>query len=131
MPSPDLSDQLKQFVSRSINSVEQLEVLLLLKRDAQREWTADALSREISTSRYAAEGRLLDLRARGLATFREDGQLLHFRYLAGADDAVVTELAAAYVERRTSIITMIFSKPNDSIGSFADAFRLRRPPEQK
>jgi hypothetical protein len=130
MSPPDLSDTLKQFIARNIHSVEQLEVLLLLKRDAQREWTADALSREISTSRYAAEGRLLDLRARGLAAYREEGQLLHFRYQSGPDDAAVAELAAAYGERRTSIITMIFSKPNDSIGSFADAFRLRRPPDK-
>ncbi len=129
---PDLSDTLKQFIARHIHSVEQLEILLLLKRSAPREWTADEVSREISTSRYAAEARLMDLRARAVVAMREDGQVLWFRYdPATPDDALVGQLAAVYAERRTSIITMIFSKPSDSVSSFADAFRLRRPPESK
>ncbi len=128
----ELSDILKQFVARHIHSVEQLEVLLLLQRSAPREWTADEVSREISTSRYAAEARLMDLRGRGLVSMREDGQVLHFRYdPATPDDAHVGQLAAVYAERRTSIITMIFSKPSDSVSSFADAFRLRRPLDKK
>lgn len=129
---PDLPDPLKQFIGRHINSVEQLEILLLLKRSAPREWSAEEVSRELSTSRYAAEGRLMDLASRHLAAIREDGPLLHFRYVAGnPDDALVAQLMEVYAQRRTSIITMIYSKPADRIASFADAFRLRRPPPDR
>lgn len=123
----EFSDTLKQFIAKHINSVEQLEVLLLLKRTAPREWTADQVSQEMTTSRYAAEGRLHDLHARGLFVFREENQVLYFRYdPANPADKAVSELGEVYAQRRTTVITMIFSKPVDGITRFADAFRIRR-----
>src|SRR5687768_8725161 len=119
MPA-DLPDPVRQFIARHIHSVEQLEILLLLQRTLPREWSAEAVSREISTSRYSAETRLMDLRARGLATMREEGQVLYFSYQPASPDHMhVTQLSGAYAERRTSIITLIFSKPTDSITIFA------------
>lgn len=129
---PDVSPSLRQFVARHIHSVEQLEVLLLLKRTPDREWTVEEVSREISTSRYSAEGRLMDLAARGLIASRQHDQELRFVYgQGGADDAMVIELARVYAERRTSVITMIFATPEDSITTFSNAFRLRQSPEKK
>lgn len=129
--TPDPSVPLKQFISRHIHSVEQLEILLLLQRTPNRQWRAEEVSKELATSRYAAEGRLMDLAARGLISGRQHDDELLFLYEAGGSEAeTIVELARVYAERRTSVITMIFSKPQDSITSFADAFRLRTPPEK-
>ena len=35
-------------------------------------------------------------------------------------------LAACYVDRRVTIIGLIYGRPNDPIRQFADAFRIRR-----
>jgi hypothetical protein len=35
-------------------------------------------------------------------------------------------LAACYRERRTTVITLIFSRPADAVRSFANAFKLKK-----
>jgi hypothetical protein len=45
-------------------------------------------------------------------------------------DRTASDLARLYPERRFTIIEIIFSKPNDKIRSFADAFRIRRDPDE-
>jgi hypothetical protein len=130
--SPGPSDSLKQFIVRHINSVEQVEVLLLLKRSSPREWTAEAVSREISTSRYSAEGRLMNLQTRGLIALREEDHVLHFWYdAANPHGPLIDELAKEYLERRTTIITMIFAPRSDSVTTFAQAFDLRNSPKDQ
>lgn len=119
-------ENVRRFIARHIQSVEQLEVLLLLQRSPEREWTARQVSDALASHPYSAETRLLDLRARGLLTGRENGGELTYRYAPPPDVApVVTSLASAYAERRTSIITLIFAKPIDSVRTLADAFVVR------
>ena len=121
----------ERFIAQHLNSVEQLEVLLLLHRSHGREWSAGEVSRELSSHPHSAESRLLDLRARGLVAAREDGQEFRYHWAppAGVDE-VVAALARVYAERRVSVITAIFAKPLDSVRTLADAFRVR-PPERK
>jgi predicted ArsR family transcriptional regulator len=123
-----LDADVERFVAQHIHSVEQLEVLLLLQRSGDREWSAADVSRELSSHPHSVESRLLDLRARGLVSAREDGPSLFYRYAPPAELApVIARLQEVYAERRVSVITMIFAKPIDSLRTLADAFRLRGP----
>lgn len=118
-------------IAEHIHSVEQLEVLLLLRSQPEREWTAAEVSQELSSHPHSVETRMLDLRARGFVASREGEQEFVFRYapVSGLDH-VVEGLARAYAIRRTSVINLIFSKPIDSVRTLADAFRLRKPEER-
>lgn len=122
-----LEPDVERFIAAHIHSVEQLEVLLLLHRGGDREWSAQDVSRELSSHPHSVESRLLDLRARGLIEAREDGPGgLSYRFAPPA--ALVATIAAlqqAYTERRVTVITAIFAKPIDSIRTLADAFRIR------
>jgi hypothetical protein len=127
-----ISEGLQRFVAQHIHSVEQLEVLLLLRKSPEREWTAGEVSRALSSHPHSVETRMLDLRARGLVASREGDREFVFRYAPEAGlDALVDELARAYGERRTSVINLIFSKPIDSVRTLAEAFRLRKKEEEK
>jgi hypothetical protein len=117
----------RSFITDHINSVEQLEVLLLLRRGADKEWNAAAVSQLLYTPPEAAARRLADLAALGLLAVSTIDEPF-YRYQPGTREqaALVGRLAQLYEERRVSVISLIYSKPNENVQAFADAFRLRK-----
>jgi hypothetical protein len=130
MPDDKIPADVKRLIHNHINSVEQLEVFLLLREQSDREWNAVEVSRELriqpesAATRLAAltEGRLL------ASTGGADKTALCYRYQPATSDLerAASGLSAAYKERRYSVIDLIFSKPTDNIRTFSDAFRIRR-----
>ncbi len=119
-----LPDDVARFIDEHVHSVEQLEVLLALRAEPEREWTADELSAVVATSPASVSLRLADLGDRG---FVARGSVPDsFRYAAPAHTArVIDALADCYGRLRVRVISRIFSKPSEGARSFADAFRLR------
>lgn len=117
---------------RHIDSVHQLELLLLLKRYEDRAWTASELARELYTSPIATEEslrRFVDLKL--VLNETKSDQDTAYRYMAGEQDGNVSELMEAYKQYRVRIIDTIFSKSTDSLRDFSNAFKLRRDEEQR
>ncbi|WP_211193936.1 hypothetical protein [Pyxidicoccus fallax] len=110
-----------------IDSIEKLEVLLLLRARAEREWTAAEVALELRITDVSADARLADLTASGLLVC-DAGRPEKFRYspIRSEDVRSIAELAMAYAERRVSVITFIFSKPQNHVQGFADAFLFRK-----
>jgi hypothetical protein len=123
----DLPEAVRRLIAEHIDSVEQLEILLLLHQHPERSWTAESVARELRVSPLSAGDRLKDM-ARAAILSKVKGTEGEYRYapenpqLGGA----VSGLATAYSERRVTVINLIFSKPVDKIRTFADAFRLRK-----
>ena len=120
----DLPDECRAFILEHIGSVVQLEALLLLRRSGQP-WTVEALARELRVEPNGAIVPLTDLRRRGLLRRLRDPE--RFEYAPGTAETArcVDLLDAAYQDRRVTVINLIYSRPQDAIRSFADAFRLR------
>ena len=119
----EVTARAKDFIARHIHSVEQLEVLLLVRAAPDRDWTANDISRALVTARDTALVRLEDLEQRGLTQRSGEG----WRYAAAGQVArAVDDVAAAYASRRFTVVELIFSKPSDQASVFADAFRVRR-----
>lgn len=120
------SPAVHRIVERHIQSVAQLEVLLLLHRQRESSWTAAEVAEELRIDDAWAASQLEELVAGGFLKRDDQG----FRYAPREELAAgVAELEAAYRDRRVSLITLIFSKPVDKVRLFADAFRLRKDPE--
>jgi hypothetical protein len=123
----DFTSELKQFVAQHIESLLQLEMLLLLRQDPKRRWTADEVAKSLYATPEMCAGLLTGL-ARG--GFLESGSAPELRWHyqpANADlDRLLGELSAIYHERRVAVISLIFSKPVNKVQTFADAFRLRK-----
>jgi hypothetical protein len=119
--------RVQRFISNHIDSIEKLEVLLLLRARTDKDWTAREVSLELRITESSALMRLEDLTARRLLMERP-GSPPTFRYNpASAEDVQdINELQATYSTRRVSVISFIFSKPLDKVRGFADAFRLKR-----
>lgn len=121
MAKREFSSGFRTFVNKNISSVEQIEVLLILHANPEREWTVHEISAILRSSPYAIESRMPGLIAAKLARKTEGG----YQYVAsGRSHAHVEELQEEYSARRFSVIELVFSKPSP-LQSFADAFRLR------
>jgi hypothetical protein len=111
--------------------VHQLELLLLLKRYEDRAWTAAELARELYTSPIAVEDSLRRFVIHNLASNHSTiGKESSYRYLSNEMDGCVCELVEAYKHYRVRVIDTIFSKSNDSLKDFSNAFKLKRDEEE-
>jgi hypothetical protein len=128
-----VSEAVQQFIVKYISSVDQLEILLLLKQDPRRAWTADETARALFTQTESVAIRLVELTSQGLLSEKKLAERAVYQYGPRTPDldAVVTELARVYPAYRVSVINLIFSKPIDKIRTFADAFRFKKDDEQE
>lgn len=118
------STDLKDFISKNIHSVAQLEILLMLRSDPQRYWTADEITQKLYLQLQMTSQLLSEIVERGLANRADSGYLYH--PANDADRNAIDCLDRMYHERRVTVISEMFSKPKDSLRAFSDAFRLRR-----
>ena len=106
MPSHVLSPTARRFLTEDVDSVLQLELLLLLHRDATVAWTPDGVSRELRAPEPWVADQLTQLTLAGPLVQADD-----HRYAFNADDTLaptVTEIAALYPQRRATLIELIF-----------------------
>jgi predicted ArsR family transcriptional regulator len=125
----ELSARVRQFIDHNIESLAELETLLLMRRNPQGSCDAADIAKALYISNEQAGRLLADLARRGMITVTESQPT---RYTLNpsnaASDAAVAEVATAYEERRVAVISLIYSKPLNKVQTFADAFRLRKDP---
>lgn len=101
-----LPDDLRAFIARNIHSVEQLEILLFVRRRPADSHTAAAIARELHFDVNSTATRLAELDRSGVLRQTRDG----YRYAAaGALDAAVGALSEAYSDRRVAVISVIYA----------------------
>lgn len=118
-----ISPDLLAFMRHNLTSVWALELLLLLRRTPDRDWTCAALVSELRASEPLVSGILEHLGRTGLVAADADGSV---RYApAGAAIAgLCDQLEAAYRQRPVAVVGAI-SAPADRLQALADAFRIR------
>jgi hypothetical protein len=116
-------ENVKKFIYDFIDSVEQLDILLYVRKNCTRSCTAEELSKELRSSVSSINKRMEDLKTKGLIGVGEDPN--SFQYFKGTDDRenVLDELAEEYKVRRHLVLEIIFS-PLKKARGFADSFLL-------
>ena len=123
MSEESIPADLRDFIVRYIDSVAQLEALLLLYWEKSTNWTANKLSKRLYISDAEALVLLSRLTADGLAV-AADGQF-SFRPKLPEHEEMLEQLASAYSTRLIPVTNLIHSKP-PRIREFSDAFRIRK-----
>jgi hypothetical protein len=122
----EISAEVKRFIHRTINSVEQLEVLLFLMSNAEEEWTAQEASERIRLSAEQVALCMAELVEAQLLKVGAGGRYRYAPKSSALEQEVADSLDRAYRERRSSVIELIYSRPLENIRVFSDAFRIRR-----
>ena len=127
MTDEGIPPEVRAFLADNIDSVVQLEALLLLHGNPDRAFTPEELSRELRIDPAWSEPNLRQLCGRHILVCEESPDA-RFRYAPQANELrrTIDALAGCYATRRVSVIAQIFSKPPSPLQHFADAFRLRK-----
>ena len=125
MSDEPISPAVRALIAERIESVPELEAVLLLRADPHRAWTAEEAGQRLYVSTTVAAHVLAQLRERGF--FDQTGET--YRYAPESPElaAAVDDLATAYSRHLVAVTQLIHAKPSRSVREFADAFRLRRP----
>lgn len=119
--------EIRRFIEQRIESLGQLEALLLLHREPERRWHPEQIAKALYVPIDVAAGLLAEFAKQGFATVvsSEEPQF-SYRSNDAETHRLIDRLAAIYQERRVAVISMIYSKPMNKVQTFADAFRLRK-----
>jgi hypothetical protein len=125
----DLPAAVGRFLREEIASFERLAVLLLVRRQATRWWSAHAVALDLLMPVDAAQAHLEHLSARNLLDIRLSESVIYC-YKPGTDDLaqLVDRVADAHDHHLDAVVNAFTFRPGESIRLFADAFRLRRGP---
>jgi hypothetical protein len=117
-----LPELVRAFILKNIDSVAELEALLLARASAS-EWDVASLANRLYVTEAEARVVLESLHSRGLLSLEGD----RFKYAPASDSlrGEVEALAAAYPQFLIPITNIVHRKPRASLRAFADAFRLR------
>jgi DNA-binding transcriptional ArsR family regulator len=111
-----------RFIREHIRSVWALELLLRLKAEPERCWSADELVEAMRASHALVDGNLDALTAAGLVV-PDDKGCFRYRPAAPVLAALCDELAETYRVRPVTVIRWI-STPVERLQSLADAFKF-------
>lgn len=119
--------EVESFVHQYIDSLEELEVLLLLHAERTRSWTPEQMHERIRSSVVSVTKNLAALMVFGVAEAAADVPG-GYRYAPKSEslNRAITGLAEAYAQRRARVIELIFSKPSERLRGFSDAFKLKK-----
>lgn len=120
-----IPEDLRNFILRHIDSVVQLEALLLLRNNPDKTWDAASTANRIYAAEQDAAESLAQLCADGLL----DCSKATYRYenVSPENRAMVDRLAESYRRHLIPVTNIIHAKPR-RIRAFADAFKFRKDP---
>jgi hypothetical protein len=124
--SSALPEDARQFLLRYIDSVEQLEVLLLLSGSPTTSWSPEAVAQALYSNPTSVAYRLAMLQRHGLIQAAEPQSSYRYQPENPALHEAVSQVAGLYKARRVAVITYIASQPMANVKAFSEAFRLRK-----
>lgn len=116
----------RTLITDHLTSVAQLEILLLLHDAPDRQFRPGEVAETLRIDPAWAEDELNGLERAGLLERDVAGGSFQFAPRTPELGHAVDGLAKSFATHRVSVITLLFSTPSEGIGSFADAFKIRR-----
>jgi len=118
-----IPEDLHDFILRHIDSIAQLEALLLLRRNPTDAWTAEVGAKRLYIGEAEAKNALDQLCESGLLSCADD----RYRFDPQSDEQrqMVERLADSYSQHLIPVTNLIHGKPR-RLREFSDAFKIRK-----
>jgi DNA-binding transcriptional ArsR family regulator len=125
----DLPDDVRKFLRDGIESYEEMEIALHLRRRRDTAQSADEIAAQIHTTEEVTGAALARLRDAGVIVLVGEGRSAAFRYSPRSEElgATLDRLAAAYDGRRLELMKLMAANAIERVRSaaartFADSF---------
>ena len=120
-----MSEELQSFIARYIHSIEQLEIVCALNENAQASMSVDEIYLKIKSNKDSIAACLDNFQKEGLVE-RAEGSRFQLSPKLPDLNRRISELWAAYRDRRVTLIETIYGRPRSDVHYFAEAFKLRK-----
>jgi len=120
----ELPEEIASEVDKYVDSLECLEVLLLMYREAARVWSIDQVAGELRIKSDTAARHLERMASLGLLEAENPTGDFRFHPADEARASGARIIVDAYATRRIALINHIASRALSRIRSLADAFRM-------
>jgi hypothetical protein len=113
------------FLQANIDSVDQLEILRLIAKNSEQEYSDVQLAKDLQISQELVESQVKALHSRGLLNLVSE-QPLVFKYgtRSSEQEIPLQTLIQTYLERPVSLIKMVYENQKQ-MKLFSEAFRLK------
>jgi hypothetical protein len=118
--------KISSFILEKIDSVAQLEALLLMRANRDEEWSAGTLAKRLYISESETAAILTALSARDFLQSGSDTLLFRYKPSSLPFQLMVDRLAELYAKQLVPITNLIHSKAKTRVQKFADAFRFTK-----
>jgi len=127
MSSDLIPDDIAQFILKKIDSVAQMEALLLLRANSDQEWDAAAVAKRLYIEEPQASMTLARL-LEGKLLIASADEPRRYRYQPSAPELrpLVDRVAEIYSKQLVPVTNLIHSRPQTRVQEFADAFKFRK-----
>jgi hypothetical protein len=123
----ELSEKLKSFVTTCIDSVEQLQVLILLLEDTGKGWRVNEIAQRLRSVDSSITKRLEDLYVRKVIRRNSsDPSEYAFELIQPEFRDVIFELATVFKARPYKIVDLIYERPREAIRAFSETFNFKK-----
>ncbi len=131
MRANGIPEDIRDFILKYIDSVELLNVLMLFQANPNKEWSSQDIETTIRSSNASIQRRLQDLYARGVLIEKSPLKDRHAFTPKTEETADLINKVAAYNKLFPyRVIDLIYSRPAETLRSFADAFRIGKKEEK-
>jgi hypothetical protein len=122
-----IPEDVKQFILEKIDSVAELEGLLLFSRNPENDWSVEELARRLYATPEQTADVLTRLYSQNFLTVKA-GEPLTYQYRPGTQKLAETvdRVAEIYSKYLVPVTNLIHSKPQTKVQQFADAFKLKK-----
>lgn len=121
-----ITGRIRAFIFAFLDSVETLEVLLLVFRNQTKTWSQRELRDALRSTDESVSHRIHTLQSNGFLHLVSSAGNSEYVYQSTSQDETIAELDQLYLTHRIRIIELIYSRPNDQILNFVDAFRFKK-----
>jgi hypothetical protein len=127
MNSHPIPDDVRQFIFDKIDSVAQLEALLLLRANPSDDWDAGAVAKRLYVDEPQARTALSrSLEEKFLVVSTTEPRRYRYQPESLELGEMIDRVAEIYAKNLVPVTNLIHSKPRSRVQEFADAFKFRK-----
>ena len=122
-----IGKDVREFILANIDSIAQLEALLILRNHSPQRWTAKTIAREIYISDQEAAALLTKLLTKGFIV-AEDNEPPTYSYQPKTEDIarLIDKLVEMYSKYLVPLTNLVHQRSRRDLVELADAFNLKK-----